>query len=202
LISGSGDSTVRIWDTRTLAERVGAARARDEAMPAIEARIARARADAESQGAAVEAVLASPNLGERERELVRQAAVRCAFRGMPAYYRAPRASSSIVIDGKPDDAGWNDAPWSEPFVDIEGDAKPRPRFETRVRMCWDETNLYIAARLEEPHVSGTLKNHDDVVWRDNDFEVFLDPEGDTRWYGEVEVNALGTIFDLRLDRPY
>jgi serine/threonine protein kinase/WD40 repeat protein len=79
LITGSGDSTVRIWDTRTLAEQVDATRARAEVMPAIEAKLAQARTGAESPVAAVEAVLASPNLGARERVLVRQAAVRFAF---------------------------------------------------------------------------------------------------------------------------
>jgi WD40 repeat protein len=202
LISTSGDSTVRIWETRTLAERMAAVQERADAVPGLEARIAKARAVAPDAVSAVEAVIAATVLGHRERELARQVAAHFAFKGMPAYYRASRAPTPIVIDGKVDDDAWNDAPWSEPFVDIEGDAKPKPRFETRVRMCWDDTNLYVAAKLEEPHVWATLKNRDDIVLRDNDFEVFLDPEGDTRWYGEVEVNALGTIFDLRLERPY
>ena len=79
---------------------------------------------------------------------------------------------------------------------------PSPASRPRMRMLWDDTYLYVAARLEEPHVWATLSRHDDIVYRDNDFEVFVDPEGDGRWYGEVEVNALGTVFDLLLDRPY
>src|SRR6185295_8701473 len=134
--------------------------------------------------------------------LARQAAARFALGGTPAYYRAARTPAPIVIDGQIDEAAWNAAPWSEPFVDIEGDAKPKPRFETRMRMLWDDTNLYIAARLEEPHVWGTLTRRDEIVFQDNDFEVFIDPEGDGRWYGEVEVNALATLFDLRLSRAY
>lgn len=117
-------------------------------------------------------------------------------------YHAPRARTPIVIDGVLDDASWSAAPWSEPFVDIEGDVKPHPRFETRMRMAWDDEYLYVAAQLEEPHVWGTLRTRDEIVFHDNDFEVFVDPEGDGRWYGEIEVNALGTIFDLRLEKPY
>jgi hypothetical protein len=56
--------------------------------------------------------------------------------------------------------------------------------------------------MEEPDVWGTLVDHDSIIYNDNDFEVFVDPDGDRRWYFEVEVNALGTIFDLMLDRPY
>ena len=205
LVSTSGDSTVRIWDTRTFAEQIAAQRERLDELPRFEAAIARARANAHDDAErvrAVEAVIAKPQFTVRERDLAQQAAARFAFRGMPAYYRAPRAAAPLTIDGKLDEAVWNATPWSDPFVDIEGDAKPKPRFETRMKMCWDDTNLYVAATLEEPHVWGTLTNRDDIVFRDNDFEVFVDPEGDTHWYGEVEVNALGTIFDLRLERPY
>ena len=39
------------------------------------------------------------------------------------------------------DGVWDLAAWSEAFVDIEGDAKPAPRFETRFKMLWDDTAL-------------------------------------------------------------
>ena len=37
---------------------------------------------------------------------------------------------------------------------------------------------------------------------DNDFEVFLDPSGSNHNYYELEVNALNTVWQLRLDKPY
>src|SRR5262249_22277598 len=61
---------------------------------------------------------------------------------------------------------------------------------------------YIAAELDEPHVWGTLKAHDSVIFQDNDFEVFLDPDGDSHLYAELELNALNTTWDLLLPRPY
>ncbi|MEZ5312421.1 MAG: carbohydrate-binding family 9-like protein [Thermoanaerobaculia bacterium] len=66
----------------------------------------------------------------------------------------------------------------------------------------DERALYVLAELEEPHLYATLTEHDAVIFHDPDFEIFLDPEGDRRNYFEPEVNALGTTWDLRLDRPY
>lgn len=120
----------------------------------------------------------------------------------PRGYVAPRAGTTIVIDGKLDDAGWTAAPWSEEFIDIEGDIKPKPRFRTRMKMTWDDDALYIAAELQEPHVWGKLTQHDAVVFHDNDFEVFLDPDDDTHMYGEVELNALNTTWDLLLSKPY
>ena len=97
---------------------------------------------------------------------------------------------------------WRPAPWTDDFVDIEGDAKPRPRFRTRAKMLWDDTYFYIAAELEEPHVWGTLTKHDSVIFHDNDFEVFIDPDGDNHEYYEFEINALNTEWDLLLEKPY
>ncbi len=120
----------------------------------------------------------------------------------PKHYDCVRAVKPPNIDGKLDDRAWRDAPWSTSFVDIEGDAKPAPRFRTRMKMLWDNDYLYIGAELEEPHVWATLTEHDSVIFHDNDFEVFLDPDGDTLNYYELEINALGTTWDLLLNKPY
>ena len=120
----------------------------------------------------------------------------------PRGYVCYRANGPITIDGKLDDAAWADAPWSEPFRDIEGDKRPDPRLRTRMKMLWDDTALYIAAELEEPHVWGTIEQHDAVIFHDNDFEVFLDPDADGHLYGELELNARNTTWDLLLTKPY
>src|SRR5260370_5199326 len=120
----------------------------------------------------------------------------------PLRYMCLRAVPRIRTDGRLDDPAWRNAAWTPAFVDIEGDAKPRPRFQTRAKMLWDDQYLYIAAELEEPHVWATLTEHDAVIFRDNDFEVFLNPTGDGRNYFEFEMNALNTGWDLFLPQPY
>jgi hypothetical protein len=120
----------------------------------------------------------------------------------PLGYVCARASSPVRIDGRLDDEAWQSAPWTADFVDIEGAKKPRPRFRTRAKMLWDDEFFYVAADLEEPHVWGTLAKHDSVIFHDNDFEVFLDPDGDSHEYYEFEINALNTSWDLFLPRPY
>jgi hypothetical protein len=117
-------------------------------------------------------------------------------------YVCYRAADGIVVDGRIDGEEWAAAPWSATFVDIEGDDRPAPALETRMRMLWDDDHLYVAARLEEPHLWGTLLERDAVIYRDDDFELFLDPDGDTHDYYELEINVLGTVWDLMLDRPY
>lgn len=120
----------------------------------------------------------------------------------PKCYSAVKASGPIKLDGKLDEQTWANAPWSDKFVDIEGNLKPNPRFATRVKMAWDNEFLYVAAEIEDPHIWANLKKHDEVVFFDNDFEIFLDPDNDTQNYFEYEVNALGTIFDLFVVKPY
>src|SRR5262245_38713756 len=120
----------------------------------------------------------------------------------PRDYLCYRAPGSVAIDGRLDETAWQAAPWSEAFVDIEGDRKPAPRHRTRMKMLWDDSYLYIGAQLDEPQVWGTLTKHDSVIFHDNDFEVFLDPDGDSHLYAELELNALNTTWDLLLSRPY
>ncbi len=120
----------------------------------------------------------------------------------PETYMVYQASDSIVCDGRLDEASWSNAPYSKPFIDIEGAHMPAPTYHTQVKMLWDNNYLYIAAVMEEPHVWASLTTPDAIIYRDNDFEVFIDPDGDTHNYLEIEVNALNTIFDLMLVKPY
>jgi hypothetical protein len=120
----------------------------------------------------------------------------------PRGYVCYRARAPITVDGKADEASWADAPWTDDFVDIEGSAKSAPRFRTRAKMLWDDQYLYVFAELEEPHVWGTLRKKNDIIFYDNDFEVFINPAGDNHNYYEFEMNALNTIWELTLDKPY
>ncbi len=121
----------------------------------------------------------------------------------PRGYVAYRAGSPVRVDGRLDEPAWQAVPWTEDFVDIEGDRRPSPRFRTRAKMLWDDRYFYIGAELEEPHVQGSYTKHDSYIFhQDNDFEVFLDPDGNNHDYAELEMNALNTTWDLRLRKPY
>ena len=61
---------------------------------------------------------------------------------------APRASTPPILDGRLDDACYQAAAEAFPFVRLG-----QPRFaeaQTRVSAAWDATNLYIAARMDDP----------------------------------------------------
>ena len=121
---------------------------------------------------------------------------------IPRGYICRPAVSGVTVDGRLGEKAWRTVPWSQAFLDIEGLVKPVPRFRTRMKMTWDSEYLYIGARMEEPDVWGTLTKHDSVIFHDNDFEVFIDPDGDNHEYYEFEINALNTGWDLFLPKPY
>ncbi len=115
----------------------------------------------------------------------------------------PKAETGLIIDGRGDDPAWQSVEWSPPFVDIRGyDYEPAPYYETRIKMAWDDDYFYVLAWMEEPHLWATYDQHDMVIYHENDFEIFIDPDGDNHNYLELEINALGTTWDLMLTAPY
>ncbi|MBM7569318.1 carbohydrate-binding family 9-like protein [Paenibacillus sacheonensis] len=120
----------------------------------------------------------------------------------PERYVCRRAQGPLELDGRIDKPFWAAAEWTEDFVDIEGDLKPMPAKRTRAKMLWDDEFFYFAAELVEDQIWATLTERDAVIFYDNDFEIFIDPDGDSHQYYEFEINALNTVWDLLLVKPY
>jgi hypothetical protein len=83
----------------------------------------------------------------------------------PRGYVCYRAAKPLTIDGKLDEAAWEAAPWSEDFVDIEGDKKPKPRQRTRMKMLWDDQYLYIGALLDQEAQAAAANADEDALGR-------------------------------------
>ncbi len=118
----------------------------------------------------------------------------------PQQYVVCKTQSPLKIDGRAEEAAWEAVPFTNSFIDIEGVKKTK--YDTKVKMLWDEQYFYVYAQLMEPHIWANLYQRDTVIFYNNDFEVFLDPSMDTYNYGEIELNALNTVWDLNLDKPY
>lgn len=121
---------------------------------------------------------------------------------LPKSYYCKKIDRPLQLDGFMTDPLWDSAEWTDDFTDITGDPSMKPRFRTRAKMLWCDDYFYVAAEMEEPHVWGTITQKNEVMFNDNDFEVFIDPDGDSMNYYEFEVNALNSIWELSLPLPY
>lgn len=121
---------------------------------------------------------------------------------IPKKYEILKTQKPISIDGKANESSWDYASWTDSFIDIEGNKNPIPYYDTRVKMLWDDDFVYFYAEMEEEHVWGDITERDAVIFRNNDFEIFIKPNQFQPYYAEFEVNALGTLWELFLARPY
>ncbi|ETL27912.1 hypothetical protein F441_19123 [Phytophthora nicotianae CJ01A1] len=123
-----------------------------------------------------------------------------------AYHLPPptnQFSPSISIDGVLDEKVWAEVPWSEPFQDIRGAAFwSQPWFATKFKLRYDQKFLYLGAYIEETEVWANVSQRNEVIFHDNDFEVFVDADGSTHNYKEFELNARNATWNLWLNRPY
>ena len=66
-------------------------------------------------------------------------------------------------------------------------------YDTHCSALWNDEYLYIAFWAEEPYVTATITERDNLIFRENDLEVFIDG-GDC--YYELEINALNTVYEV------
>ncbi|QNE20231.1 hypothetical protein F1D05_22865 [Kribbella qitaiheensis] len=117
-------------------------------------------------------------------------------------YKCLRTTAAPKLDGTLTDPAWDNAPWTSDFVDIRGGDSPSPRFRTRAKLMYDDDFLYVGGQLEEPHVWSTMTERNTYLFEENNFELFLDPDGDGENYYELEINPLSTLWELTLTKPY
>lgn len=137
------------------------------------------------------------------------AEIDCSFASSyPRQYVAYKTDADIVIDGSLTDPAWQEVAWSSSFVDISTQTKPK--FDTRVKIRWDDTSLYVGGRISDPSIWANIThtchcldpNENQVIFTDNDFEIFCDPDGSNHMYKEYEMNAANATWDLCLNKPY
>jgi hypothetical protein len=111
----------------------------------------------------------------------------------------------FYLDGDLAKSVWQDIEWSEPFADITGNCEGAVA-QTRFKAVWTETHLIIGALLEPLEGLATMAEfihrNEPIYQRDSDFEVFVDWPGCNHYYKEVEINAINTVWNLMLDKPY
>jgi hypothetical protein len=115
--------------------------------------------------------------------------------------RIPQLQGDIAIDGKLDDAAWQNALVQEIAYDIQpGDNTPAP-VKTIVRVGYTADALYVAFHALDPEPS-QIRAHlrdRDAMFNDDWIGVFLDTFNDNRRGYELAVNPLGVQGDIIRD---
>ncbi len=111
---------------------------------------------------------------------------------------AVKIDSKIAVDGKMNEESWKNAKPADMVSIKEGE---KPKVKTLVRVLYDDKNLYIFFECEEPEISRlrTVATAEklSLLWRDDEVEIFLDPEGERKNFFQILVNAAGVIQDIR-----
>ena len=131
------------------------------------------------------------------------------------------ANDKITIDGKADEAAWKGAQILGPFVDV-GTGQPNASFPSngKVRMLWDDQNLYVFAEMTEADVTGGFDDKTKKVpakddkkdsewtvggqpklWTKDALEMMVDPgpAGDNKGYFELQFNPQNKTFHAQFD---
>lgn len=108
-------------------------------------------------------------------------------------WKCRRTSEKMVVDGRLDEPAWARAEWSEPFGLI-GDGSAVP-LSTRVAMLWNDEYLFVAYKVEDHDVRGSMTGFNEHVYvRDEDVEFFFAGDG---YYYELGINPLNNSYQIR-----
>ena len=103
-----------------------------------------------------------------------------------------KTASPLVIDG--DLSDWK-PPFFGPFVKHNSGLKATQ--ETYAALSWDNENLYLAYKCIDSKIIGSAKKQDTPIFNTDDLvELFIDPDGDSKYYLEIGVNAFSSNYDM------
>lgn len=111
-------------------------------------------------------------------------------------YMAPRIAAP-VLDGRLDEAGWQQAPLAGGFTLFGKDDVSEP--PTFFRVAFDAENLYLGVQCDEPALKQLVPEpqprdaHD--VFHGETIEVFVDPAHSHSRYYQFAVNSAASIYD-------
>ena len=94
------------------------------------------------------------------------------------------------IDGNVNKDIWQKAMWSERFVDVIGNTPSI--YDTRAALLYSDEYLYVAFYCQSPYPKASMTNQNDLLWFDNDIEIFI--AGEETYY-ELQVNSFNTIYE-------
>ncbi len=111
-------------------------------------------------------------------------------------YVAPHSASAIVIDGRAEDAVWEEAQWRELKYRWLGPEYTPEDFEGRFKVAWDENRIYILAEIVDDILIDAYRDPLVQYWDDDCLEIFLDEDYSG---GEHQFNHNAFAYHMSLD---
>jgi len=110
------------------------------------------------------------------------------------------AATPPVIDGKLDEAMWQEAavmgPFTGPFNPEGPDIATQSVYRTEARAAWDEEHLYVAFICHGPLSTVLHHKYDDPLHEQDVVEMFLDVTGKQKEIAELQVSPSGVTADI------
>jgi hypothetical protein len=119
----------------------------------------------------------------------------------PAYTHNCRpVPDSFQIDGVLNEPYWKGLDTLR-LVRNNDPAGGKPSVETLVFTAWSQTRLYVAFVAYSRNLRNTYAKHDDPIYEQDVVEMFIDPDGDSKNYFELEWTCLNTSLDYFFTGP-
>jgi len=118
----------------------------------------------------------------------------------PPVVTALKTATAPVLDGKLDDAVWQQGEWYSHFTLLGEGFKPAAA-QTRFKVAFDRQNLYFGVELFEPQMDKLVAREtkrDGRVHADDVLEIMVVPDNARLDYYHFSVNPLGTQYDAEL----
>jgi hypothetical protein len=116
---------------------------------------------------------------------------------------ARRTTASITVDGRLDEAAWAAAEVATNFIQVQPHTGQPAVDQTEVRVLYDDTNLYVAARCFDSDPSGIRINTLDEDFESNNTDMFgfvIDSLNDRISGFEFFINPAGARHDAQIFR--
>jgi hypothetical protein len=115
--------------------------------------------------------------------------------GQQPVYKVSRARGPITVDGKMDEASWKNAE-VQPLANFFRLDKPVERQNSKFRMLWDDTNLYLFYECEDTSLTARETNFDGRTYMDDCAEFFVIPAPDSVYmHFGFEINITEVRYD-------
>jgi hypothetical protein len=98
-----------------------------------------------------------------------------------------RPTQDFAVTGRGDAPAWAAVPW-EPLVPR---AVSRQSYQTRVKVLYSQTGLYVLMEAEDRTITATMTEDFLDLWNEDVFEFFLWPDERYSVYFEYEISPLG-----------